>query len=924
MAGLPPNFAGGFGFPPPPGLLQQPPPENPMEFIAILKREGNNVIDSDPGTALELYSKCIEVDELFRVLADRERAIIHSNRSQAFMKLGDLGAAFHDAIDCVKIDPSYVKGYWRAAMVMKRMNRNEEALEALIDGLDHVRGSGPQQHITRVDFVYEITALSSILDGKWKKAEFLFRSINADTRVWTEVVKKLALRKEYKGMHLTLLGGGGRFEKGKGGMATGCSTKGIDIQTMLRGLSLMQLKDWGVKLIHQLIIQGADFNQFSLKESDTPLHCALKLALTNGWFLLFDYLLREKYTKPQSRNLLDRSGSSLYHMVAKSVGGHERRALESLRNYQVSPFLLDRQSRPPLYYATNEEVRLGIKFAIDFYNKPSQPAPTTQPQKRQQKPPFQPQTQQQKPPFQPHPQQQKPPFQPHPHQQKPPFQPHPQQQKPPFQPHPQQQKPPFQPHPQQQTPWPSGNERPKPKPQQPFRWETETQAHGYNTYTGQPYWETQQQQQKYGGYSQPQGPSEMEIQRKQEQKRLMMEEARRKEKEREEIEKQRRIAVELQKRTEEQRTRRAEEQKRKRAEDEKRRKAEAAEKRRIAEEKREKRQRQKEQKYRRQQDLRSQSLYQQGLHYAEQNEHIQAITCFAKFISENHANQFQLNDVERCRKAFAKQLVHVDEIPAEVECHDSPPCWQETVEHLASEQKWNVISMLIKKDSFAYGCNCSNVSISTFLKSWNKSLKLNKLRFVQALLENKARPNGLLNEEESPVMLCVKNHNYDIDTLMSLLEHGAYPSQLTINRGDTPLHAALRIAFAVSEHGAYPSQLTINRGDTPLHAALRIAFAVSEHGAYPSQLTINRGDTPLHAALRIAFAVSEHGAYPSQLTINRGDTPLHAALRIAFAVSEHGAYPSQLTINRGDTPLHAALRIAFAVSGKYLCQEPQL
>ena len=80
-----------------------------MEFIDFLKKEGNSVISSNPATALELYSKCIEVDDIFRVLVDRERAIIHSNRSQACMKLGDLGGAFHDAIDCVKIDPSYVK-----------------------------------------------------------------------------------------------------------------------------------------------------------------------------------------------------------------------------------------------------------------------------------------------------------------------------------------------------------------------------------------------------------------------------------------------------------------------------------------------------------------------------------------------------------------------------------------------------------------------------------------------------------------------------------------------------------------------------------------------------------------------------------------------------------------------------------------------
>ena len=33
---------------------------------------------------------------------------------------------------------------------------------------------------------------------------------------------------------MVLLGGGGRFEKGKGGMASACSTKGIGIKVMVR------------------------------------------------------------------------------------------------------------------------------------------------------------------------------------------------------------------------------------------------------------------------------------------------------------------------------------------------------------------------------------------------------------------------------------------------------------------------------------------------------------------------------------------------------------------------------------------------------------------------------------------------------------------------------------------------------------------
>ena len=84
---------------------------------------------------------------------------------------------------------------------------------------------------------------------------------------------------------------------------------------------------------------------------------------------------------------------------------------------------------------------------------------------------------------------------------------------------------------------------------------------------------------------------------------------------------------------------------------------------------------------------------------------------------------------------FVHELVFSADIPEDLACEDSPHCWQETVESLANEQKWKSVFMLIKKGSFAHGCKCTNISVASFLKTWNKSLKINKLKFVQSLLE---------------------------------------------------------------------------------------------------------------------------------------------------------------------------------------------
>ena len=41
----------------------------------------------------------------------------------------------------------------------------------------------------------------------------------------------------------------------------------------------------------------------------------------------------------------------------------------------------------------------------------------------------------------------------------------------------------------------------------------------------------------------------------------------------------------------------------------------------------------------------------------------------------------------------------------------------------------------MRKGGYAHGCDSSNVSVATFLTTWNKSLKINKMELVQTLLK---------------------------------------------------------------------------------------------------------------------------------------------------------------------------------------------
>ncbi|XP_038048882.1 TPR and ankyrin repeat-containing protein 1-like [Patiria miniata] len=337
-------------------------------YVEELKQQGNDIIHHNPREAVGLYTKAMEIDENpehpFDLLTPREKAMLRSNRCTALMKLQQLGPAFEDAIECIRIDPTFQKGYWRAATVMKQMGKEDEALEALIDGYPKILGDNKEAVDFRFNFVYEITFLTVQLWDKWKKSQFLFRLLDVATSVWTEVVQRLAKNKEYQGLHLVFLRGGTQsgktFEIGQGGAAKGCDTSGIDLRPLVRDLSGREYDSWSMQLVVELLKHGSKVVGLSQKEGDTPLHCAVENALRTGWVGLLEYLFIHLYKTSERRNLPDRFGDSLFHLVAKKSGpaAHAKSVVDVLRKYGVDPTRKDRRGSRPveLVPLTNQQM----------------------------------------------------------------------------------------------------------------------------------------------------------------------------------------------------------------------------------------------------------------------------------------------------------------------------------------------------------------------------------------------------------------------------------------------------------------------------------------------------------------------------------------------------------------------------------------
>ena len=86
-----------------------------------LRLEGKTAFSSgDYKRAISLYSEAINLS-LARPSSPVDVAVLHSNRSQCYLKLGKPNDAFLDAEECIKRDPSSWKGFCRRALAMKML-----------------------------------------------------------------------------------------------------------------------------------------------------------------------------------------------------------------------------------------------------------------------------------------------------------------------------------------------------------------------------------------------------------------------------------------------------------------------------------------------------------------------------------------------------------------------------------------------------------------------------------------------------------------------------------------------------------------------------------------------------------------------------------------------------------------------------------
>ncbi|XP_076020196.1 tetratricopeptide repeat protein 28 [Genypterus blacodes] len=97
------------------------------EFLERVRRSNQACQQGEYGLAVNLYSEALT--------ADPQNCILYSNRSAAYLRLGQYNTALDDAIKARLINPKWPKAYFRQGVALQYLGRHADALAAFASGL---------------------------------------------------------------------------------------------------------------------------------------------------------------------------------------------------------------------------------------------------------------------------------------------------------------------------------------------------------------------------------------------------------------------------------------------------------------------------------------------------------------------------------------------------------------------------------------------------------------------------------------------------------------------------------------------------------------------------------------------------------------------------------------------------------------------
>ncbi|KAI5944999.1 TPR and ankyrin repeat-containing protein 1 [Manis javanica] len=318
---------------------------DPIAYSELLRRSGDQVLQNGNfSLAIRKYDEAIQVLlQLYQWgVPPRDLAVLLCNKSNAFCGLGKWDEAFVAAKECLRWDPTYVKGYYRAGYSLLRLLQPYEAAHMFFEGLQLLQDSQDQTQVA--DFLVGIfTTVGNdpiVLQSFLPCFDHIFTT-GFSMEVWQSVIEKLGK----KGLwHSFLL-----LSMKKDRLPGNIHVPDLSLKSLFEKyafIGLYEEMEQMPMLVQWLISLGASVETIGRY----PLHALMRLCIQAGENHLFRWLMDHKPEWKGRINQKDGDGCTVLHVVAATqypecLMQRQTEDVQMLLSFGADPTLLDRQSR---------------------------------------------------------------------------------------------------------------------------------------------------------------------------------------------------------------------------------------------------------------------------------------------------------------------------------------------------------------------------------------------------------------------------------------------------------------------------------------------------------------------------------------------------------------------------------------------------
>ncbi|KAM7440313.1 Stress-induced-phosphoprotein 1 [Porites harrisoni] len=199
------------------------------EEAKIWKERGNHV-SKEPNSvelAIAYYSLALGYTPPY----ERDlKATILSNRSLMYKKTGKDEEALRDALQCVQNNPNWAKAQYRLGSCLFARERLKEALDAFSKSLHLLLKHSSSSEKDTMDTLNQLLLVALKHPGGTSGIHY-----SVPRNLLQTVITEAVDDKDWYRLHLLFMGGGGekRFQKGSGGLGTGCDASSVPLEEVI-------------------------------------------------------------------------------------------------------------------------------------------------------------------------------------------------------------------------------------------------------------------------------------------------------------------------------------------------------------------------------------------------------------------------------------------------------------------------------------------------------------------------------------------------------------------------------------------------------------------------------------------------------------------------------------------------------------------